>query len=194
MIRISTSLIRTAVAILLAFGAATTAASADVVRDWNVQLLRVPMPVGPPQARLLAIMHVAMHDAINSITGEYDTYGPAVNAPFGASPVAAGAAAAHLLLVTLVPPAMIPTPNYDAALDASLADIPEPERTLGVNVGLEAARNILAVRQNDGFTTVVNPSSLRSARMFFAASNPTSMPSVRSGSGMSASDASSAAS
>jgi hypothetical protein len=100
-------------------------------------------------------MHVAMHDAINSITGEYDTYGPQVTAPFGASPVAAAAAAAHLVLMTLVPPNMIPTPNYDAALDASLTGIPEPERTLGVNVGVEAARNILALRKDDGFTAVV---------------------------------------
>jgi hypothetical protein len=120
-----------------------------------MQLLRVPSPVGPPQARLLAIMHVAMHDAINTITGEYETYGPAMNAPFGASPVAAGAAAAHLVLTTLVPANMIPNPNFDTALDSSLADIPEPERTLGINVGREAARHILALRKDDGFTTVV---------------------------------------
>jgi hypothetical protein len=154
-IRISTNLIRIVLAAVLVLGATTTHASADVVRDWNIQLLRVPSPVGPPQARLLAIMHVAMHDAINSITGEYQTYGPAVNAPFGASSVAAGAAAAHLVLVTLVPASMIPTPNFDAALDASLADIPEPERTLGVNVGVEAAKNVLALRKDDGFTTAV---------------------------------------
>ena len=155
MIRISTNLIRIVLAAVIVVVATTTHASADVVRDWNIQLLRVPSPVGPPQARLLAIMHVAMHDAINSITGEYQTCGPAVNAPFGASPVAAGAAAAHFVLMTLVPASMIPTPNFDAALDASLADIPEPERTLGVNVGVEAAKNILALRKDDGFTTVV---------------------------------------
>ena len=155
MIRISTTVIRIAVAAVLAIGAAARSASADVVQDWNVQLLRVPSPVGPPQARLLAIMHVAMHDAINSITGEYETYGPAINAPFGASPVAAGAAAAHLVLTTLVPANMIPNPNFDAALESSLADIPEPERTLGVSVGRDAARNILALRKDDGFTTVV---------------------------------------
>jgi vanadium-dependent haloperoxidase-like protein len=154
-IRISTTVIRIAVAAVLAIGAAARSASADVVQDWNVQLLRVPSPVGPPQARLLAIMHVAMHDAINTITGEYETYGPAMNAPFGASPVAAGAAAAHLVLTTLVPANMIPNPNFDTALDSSLADIPEPERTLGVNVGREAARHILALRKDDGFTTVV---------------------------------------
>ena len=156
MIRISKRLNCIAVVMLLAFGVAETSASADVVQDWNVQLLRVSFQVGPPEARLLAIMHVAMHDAINSITGDYETYGPRVNAPFGASPVAAGAAAAHLVLTTLVPANMIPSnPNYDGALDASLADIPEPERTLGVNVGREAARNILALRKDDGFTTVV---------------------------------------
>ena len=154
--RISTTFIRTSTAIVLALGVATTPASADVVQDWNIQLLRVPAAVGPPQARLLAIMHVAVHDAINSITGDYETYGPRVNAPFGASPAAAGAAAAHLVLMTLVPSNMIPTnPDYDGALEASLANIPEPERTLGVKVGREAAGNILALRQKDGFTTVV---------------------------------------
>jgi hypothetical protein len=154
--RISTKVIRIAAAVLLASGAATAPASADVVHEWNVQLLRVITPVGPPQARLLAIMHVAMHDAINSITGEYQTYGPRVNAPFGASPVAAGAAAAHLVLMTLVPPNMLPSnPTYDGVLQASLANIPEPERQLGVDIGLEAARNILKLREKDGFTTVV---------------------------------------
>ena len=123
MTRISTTMIRIAIAAILAIGAVAGPASADVVRDWNMQLLRVPSPVGPPQARLLAIMHVAMHDAINTITGEYETYGPAMNAPFGASPVAAGAAAAHLVLTTLVPANMIPNPNFDTALDSSLAPV-----------------------------------------------------------------------
>jgi hypothetical protein len=128
-------------------------ADADVVRDWNVQLLKVPSAVGPPQARLLAIMHVAMHDAINSITGEYQTYRPSATAPFGASPVAAGAAAAHRVLVTLLPASMIP--EYDAALQASLDGIPEPERTWGVNVGEDVAQRLLEERKQDGFSLIV---------------------------------------
>ena len=128
-------------------------ADADVVRDWNVQLLKVPSMVGPPQARLLAIMHVAMHDAINSITGEYQTYRRPATAPFGASPVAAGAAAAHRVLVTLLPSSMIP--EYDAALQASLDGIPEPERTWGVNGGEDVARILLEERSHDGFALVV---------------------------------------
>jgi PAP2 superfamily len=128
-------------------------ADADVVRDWNMQLLRVPSAVGPPQARVLAIMHVAMHDAINSITGEYETYRPPASAPFGASAVAAGAAAAHRVLVTLLPSSMIP--DYDAALLASLDGIPEPERSWGVNVGEDVASRLLAERSHDGFSVVV---------------------------------------
>ena len=153
MIRVSTILTRIAVAAILAIGAAARPVSADVVVDWNIQLLRVVSPVGPPQARVLAIMHVAMHDAINSITGEYDTYGRAITAPSGASAVAAGAAAAHRVLVTLLPASMIP--DYDAAFAASLENIPEFERMLGVTVGEEAAKNILALRKDDGFSAIV---------------------------------------
>jgi len=138
-IRILTNLSRTGFAMLLALSTATTDASADVVHDWNIQLLRVTSPVGPPQARLLAIMHVAMHDAINSITGEYETYGPRVNAPFGASPGAAAAVAAHQVLMTLVPSNMIPAnPTYDEVLNTRPERIIEkaikgmlPHNTLG---------------------------------------------------------------
>lgn len=128
-------------------------ADADVVRDWNMQLLKVPSAVGPPQARVLAIMHVAMHDAINPITGEYQTYREPAVAPFGASPEAAGAGAAHLVLVTLLPASMIS--DYDKALEDSIKDIPEPERGWGVKVGEDVAKRLLDERSHDGFSVVV---------------------------------------
>ncbi len=149
----STRFIRLAIVSAMILAGFAPRADADVVRDWNMQLLKVPSAVGPPQARLLAIMHVAMHDAINSITGEYQTYRRPATAPFGASPVAAGAAAAHRVLVTLLPSSMIP--EYDAALQASLDGIPEPERTWGVNVGEDVARILLEERSHDGFALVV---------------------------------------
>jgi len=149
----STRFIRLAIVSAMILAGLAPRADADVVRDWNMQLLKVPSAVGPPQARLLAIMHVAMHDAINSITGEYQTYRRPATAPFGASPVAAGAAAAHRVLVTLLPSSMIP--EYDAALQASLDGIPEPERTWGVNVGEDVARRLLEERSHDGFALVV---------------------------------------
>jgi hypothetical protein len=52
----------------------------------------------------LAIVHAAMFDAVNSISGEFHPYAFEFNAPKGASPEAAAAAAAHLALVRLYPP------------------------------------------------------------------------------------------
>jgi hypothetical protein len=124
-------------------------APADVVQDWNGEALKVTFPVGPPQARMLAIVHVAIHDAINSITGQYQTYAVRHAAPAGASPVAAAAAAAHHVLVTLFPQM---TATYDAALVTSLDGIPEPNRSDGVLVGQEVGEAILALRTNDGFS------------------------------------------
>jgi hypothetical protein len=106
---------------LSAFGAER--AHADVVQDWNVEALRVTFPVGPPQARMLAMVHIAMHDAINAVTGKYETYAPKVNVPPATSAVAAGAAAAHHVLVALCPQL---TAVYDQSLATSLTNIPDP--------------------------------------------------------------------
>jgi hypothetical protein len=123
-------------------------ARADVVHDWNIEALRVAFNVGPPQARVLAIVHVAMHDAINAVTGKYETYAPKVTVPPVTSATAAGAAAAHRVLVTIFPQM---TAAYDQALNVSLAPISEPARTNGVLVGRDAADAILALRAHDGF-------------------------------------------
>jgi hypothetical protein len=130
-----------------AFGA--TRAHADVVQDWNLEALRVSFPAGPPQARVLAMVHIAMHDAINAVTGTYETYAPKVNVPPSTSAVAAGAAAAHHVLVALFPQL---TAVYDQSLAASLANIPEPDRTNGVRVGDDVGALILQMRANDGFS------------------------------------------
>jgi hypothetical protein len=132
---------------LSAFGA--TRAHADVVQDWNVEALRMVFPAGPPQARILAMVHIAMHDAINAVTGKYETYAPKVDVPPSTSAVAAGAAAAHHVLVAVFPQL---TAVYDQSLATSLANIPEPDRTNGVIVGCEIGALILAMRANDGFS------------------------------------------
>jgi hypothetical protein len=67
---------RLAIIATMAFGTASGRASADVVTQWNALALKVPSPVGPPQARALAMVHVAMHDAINSVTGEWPDLRP----------------------------------------------------------------------------------------------------------------------
>jgi hypothetical protein len=136
--------------LVLLVAAASGQARADVVTDWNLQALRVPFAVGPPQARVLAMVHVAMHDAINSVTRRYEPYAIVVPSSPHASPIAAGAAAAHAILVNLFP-AMASA--YDEALTASLSVVPEPDRSLGAAVGVQAAAHILALRAADGFSS-----------------------------------------
>jgi len=138
-----------ALVVLSSYVTSPAAASADVVHDWNRQALRPVFGVGPPQARMLAMVHVAMHDAINSITGEYETYFDRLSPAAGSSPVAAGAAAAHDVLVALVP-AM--AADYDGVLSNYVAAIPEPDRSNGLLVGHAAGARILAARSSDGFS------------------------------------------
>lgn len=141
-----------------AFVLGPVTANADVVLDWNRLALTVPSPVGPPQARHLAMVHVAMHDAINSITGEYQPYGPRIEAAVEASAEAAGVAAAHRILTTVLPAG---NAVYEAARASAQAAIGEPGWSLGAMVGLAAADNVLTMRLNDGFTTpaTYNPGS-----------------------------------
>ena len=102
----------------------------------------------PVQMRMMAIVHAAIFDAVNSIERKYTPYEVEASAAPGASPEAAGAAAAHGILERLFPPqkAMI-----DAALAASLKDIAEgPAKTEGLRVGREVAEKLFALRKDDG--------------------------------------------
>ena len=60
---------------------------------------------GPQQqARALAVTHLAIHDALNSIEPRYDTYSDPPPAPAAASPDAAIAAAARTNLLAMLGP------------------------------------------------------------------------------------------
>jgi hypothetical protein len=130
---------------------ATQVARADVVTDWNQTAVRATEIAGAPvpvQMRMMAIVHAAIFDAVNSIERKYTPYEVEVSAAPGASPEAAGAAAAHGILERLFPPqkAMI-----DAALAASLKDSAEgPAKTEGLRVGREVAEKLFALRKDDG--------------------------------------------
>ena len=63
-----------------------SAAYGDVVTDWNAVMLATVRPQGAHiQSRIAAVTHIAMHDAVNSITNEYRTYGGRIYAgqPYG---------------------------------------------------------------------------------------------------------------
>jgi PAP2 superfamily protein len=125
---------------------------ADVVTDWN-QTANTTLAAGgvrfPPQTRALAIMHAAMFDAVNAIDRHYTPYAIDISSP-GASPEAAAAAAAHLVMVTLVPTQQA---NLNAAYAVSLAQIPDGSaKSDGIALGETVALALLALRSTDDLT------------------------------------------
>jgi hypothetical protein len=124
-------------------------ARADVVQEWNAIMLATVSGQNPfAQARFAAITHVAVFEAVNAITGEYEPYLGTIAAPPWASPDAAAVAAAHAVLVHYF---SAHTGVLDAARDTSLAAIPDGQpKTHGIAVGRAAAAAIIALRENDG--------------------------------------------
>jgi hypothetical protein len=105
--------------------------------------------LGPGRSsRAMAIVHIAVFDAINAMLGGYQSYS-GVLAPQGAiSMDAAVGQAAHDALVALYPSQ---APNFDSLLAHDLAQIKNKnEKANGIDLGQRAAAAILAMRVNDG--------------------------------------------
>ncbi|HEU4429257.1 MAG TPA: phosphatase PAP2 family protein [Myxococcota bacterium] len=105
--------------------------------------------LGPGRAsRAMAIVHIAIFEALNSIAGSYQGILGLPRAPLGVSPDAAIAQAAHDTLVALYPSQRA---SFDAVLASELARVRLAfARKRGVDVGRRAAAAILARRANDG--------------------------------------------
>jgi len=126
-----------------------TPARADVVTDWNATVSELPIAAPPVMARIMASMHGAIYDAVNSIDARNEAYRFAVQAPAGASKEAAAAAAAHGVLAGMIPPQRA---AFDAALQVSLGKIPDGQaKSDGIAVGKAVAEKMLAWRATDGF-------------------------------------------
>jgi hypothetical protein len=146
-------------------------AYADVVADWNAVAGKAAVkaciaPADDPlhESRLYAMMHVAIHDALNAIDPRYRPYvfrSPQVR---WASVDAAVATAAHDVLVPVIQ--QIPEPFsadcraagvavVEAAYEAALQSVPgDPSaKAKGIEIGHAAAAAILALRANDGSDT-----------------------------------------
>lgn len=138
------------------------AGGADVVRQWNIEAAALAVPSGPPvhQTRIMAIHQLAVHDAVNGITGNYQTYLSPGDSPDGASPTAAALAASYTTLCSLFNTQCATLYNkLLASLTAEGLAINDP----GVAYGTLAAQAILDARANDGAAQsqfVFNPSSL----------------------------------
>jgi membrane-associated phospholipid phosphatase len=101
------------------------------------------------------MVHAAVYDAVNAIAPLRATYHATLNAPAGADLTAAAAQAAHDVLVALYPDAP-QVATFDAALAAWLAKVPAGAgKTGGIQVGQQAAADILAWRANDGASATV---------------------------------------
>ena len=126
----------------------------DPVLYWNDLAVKMVATNPLNQARIIAAMNAAMHDAVNrTYNGAGNYYNVGVTAP-GGNVRAAASVAAHDVLVSLN---SANTAAYDVALAANLAKVaPGAAKTNGVATGAAYAAAMLALRQNDGSGAVVS--------------------------------------
>ena len=143
--------IATIATVLLAITVASRAAGDEVMR-WNQVATDATATANTnplTESCVLAILHVAIHDAVNALESRYEPYQPRTSpAPAGASVEAAIASAANATLVALLPQSKV---SFDAALEETLRTIADDSRkTAGLEVGRAAAAAILKARETDG--------------------------------------------
>ena len=119
--------------------------SNQVIIDWNLAVFEAMG--GPAEehtllaSRLNAMVHLAMHDALNAIDPRFQTYAFHGKNKL-ADPVAAAATAAYEVLAGSLPNQK---GMLDGQLAASLAAVPEGEgKTQGIDLGKKCAAAILA--------------------------------------------------
>ncbi len=142
--------LHTAVPALVLLGVLAGPAAADVVSDWNAKAEAIAIEkrlLPPPNARGMAILHVAMFEAVNAVDHRYAPYRLKLMADQTVSKEAAAAAAAHAVLAALHPDQQA---SLDSTLKASLATIADGEpKAKGIELGKKAAAEVLALRADD---------------------------------------------
>src|SRR5438046_1619583 len=105
--------------------------------------------LGPGRSsRAMAIVHIAMFDALDAVVGGFTSYTATQAAPGPMSVDAAISQAARDTLAALFPSQ---TPTFNAYLAENLAAIRNPrQKTNGIDLGHRTATAILAMRLNDG--------------------------------------------
>jgi hypothetical protein len=139
---------------------AAAQSTTDIVIEWN-QILTTTLAIPgaqPPTIffpRPYAILHAAIFDAVNSVARTHAPYASfSSHASSSASQEVAAAQAAHDVMVATYPnQASI----FDAALAVTAARFAGEAGTQGALAGAEAARAILELRANDGWTRAQPP-------------------------------------
>lgn len=122
-------------------------ACADVMADWNAIATQMAVPArpGPSSILDLAMVHAAMHDAIQAYQGRFESYSGSIPNASG-SPIAAAAKAAHDVLAARFP-------SQSGTLDTLLNNylsVLGLQGDAGLLTGQQAAANILNLRAGDG--------------------------------------------
>jgi len=139
-------------AAVLAGVLAASPSGADVLGDWTDTALATAATAKQLpyiQTRTLAMVQVAMFEAVNAVDARYTPYRVKATASPGTSAEAAAAVAAHDILVALFPSQ---STKLDVALDVSLVRVTDPGvRASSTALGQRAAAGILALRASDGW-------------------------------------------
>lgn len=127
-----------------------TAAGADVITEWNqvlLQAVRADKTPPPRAARAMAMLNVAMFDAVNGILKRYSPYHVTDEAPANANVEAAASAAAHTVLMSLYPSQ---ASLFNNALGTHTGGIPSGDaKQRGLEWGREVGQAILDLRADD---------------------------------------------
>jgi PAP2 superfamily len=131
------------------------AANANVITDWDDKALVLATPMAsfggtsPYMAqRMMAMVHAAMFDAVNSIERRYQPYLVQLPADPATSKEAAAAASAAALLATIDEKTAA---EVKTALATYLASIPDgAAKSDGIKLGESVAAKLLEVRAKDG--------------------------------------------
>ena len=132
------------------------AGASDTVLTWNEIAVNTAIANGQNpfvQARTNAVVALAVFEAVNTITGDYEPYLGTFDAPSGASVDAAAAAAAWRVLRTYFAANAATVAALDAALANTLSGIPDgASEDAGKQLGIDVALAMIALRANDGST------------------------------------------
>ena len=137
---------------LTAWCAGAPPCQADVITDWDTQATAVASPAALGE-RELAIVDLAMFDAVNSIARQYRAYLVREEGVVGASPEAAAASAAATALAKLHPEKAA---DFKTALDDYLKELSTSHGDVakGVRLGELVALRVFDSRATDGATGV----------------------------------------
>ena len=141
---------------LFALSLSAASAFADVVTDWNtvaLNAIRADNTSPPAASRNLAILHVAIYDAVNGIRITHEPYFVTATGPATASLEAAAAAAAHRVLISLYPSGQ---GGIETQYQNVIERLPASSQTAqGIEWGEFVASSILQSRSNDGSANTI---------------------------------------